>query len=60
MGDDHLKLRLRIGNQRLSAFGYALAARRPEPGTAIRALGPLRLNTWGGRTEVELRLVDFE
>jgi single-stranded-DNA-specific exonuclease len=60
VGDGHLKLKLRVGEQRLGAFGYALAARRPEPGSTIRIAGPLRPDTWGGATGIELRITDFE
>jgi len=60
VGEGHLKLKLRVGEQRLSAFGFDLAARRPAPGSTLRAVGPLRPDTWGGATGVELRLLDFE
>lgn len=60
VGEGHLKLKLRVGEQRLSAFGFNLAARRPAPGCTLRAVGPLRPDTWGGATGVELRLLDFE
>jgi single-stranded-DNA-specific exonuclease len=60
VGDNHLKLRLRAGGERLSAFGRELSARRPTPGSIVRAVGSLRPDTWNGGTGVELRLLDFE
>jgi single-stranded-DNA-specific exonuclease len=60
VGDNHLKLRLRAGGERLSAFGRELSARRPTPGSVVRAVGALRPDTWNGGTGVELRMLDFE
>jgi single-stranded-DNA-specific exonuclease len=60
VGEGHLKLRLALGNDALPAFGYALAERKPEKGATLRAVGHLRLDTWGGRNGLELRLLDFE
>jgi len=59
-GADHLKLSLRIGGQRLSAFGFQLGARAEEVGGRICALGSLRPDTWKGGENVELWLADFE
>lgn len=57
--DAHLKLRLRVGPQRLSAFGYELgrhAAGLPE---VVDILGYVRLDSWRGGEHVELRLLDL-
>ena len=60
VGDNHLKLRLRSGQERLTAFGRELSSRRPPPGSMVRAVGSLRADTWNGGTGLELRLLDFE
>ncbi len=60
VGTGHLKLSLRAGGQRLSAFGFRLGERVEEVGASICALGTLRPDTWKGGEQVELWLTDFE
>jgi single-stranded-DNA-specific exonuclease len=59
-GAGHLKLSLRVGRQRLSAFGFQLGPRLDEVGSRICAMGSLRPDTWKGGENVELWLTDFE
>jgi single-stranded-DNA-specific exonuclease len=59
VGSGHLKLGLRAGEQRVSAFGLDMGARAPELGQSIDAVGSLRPDTWNGGEQVELRLIDF-
>ncbi len=56
---EHLKLELRVGRRRLSAFGGKLGARVGEVGEKIRAVGELRPDTWRGGGALELSLRDF-
>ena len=60
VGNGHLKLALRTGEQRMAAFGLDMAARAPERGRSINAVGLLRPDTWAGGEQVELRLLDFD
>jgi single-stranded-DNA-specific exonuclease len=57
VGQDHLKLTLRIGARELSAFGYELGAKKAELGERIRAYGPLRPDTYRGGDRVEMRIL---
>jgi single-stranded-DNA-specific exonuclease len=59
-GEDHLKLDLRVGASRLSAFGPRMAKRAPGRGRTIAAIGALRPDTWRGRDAVELRIDDLQ
>jgi single-stranded-DNA-specific exonuclease len=60
VGTGHLKLTLRVGEQRLSAFGYRLGQRASEVGASVSVLGTLKPDTWKGGDQVELFLTDFE
>ncbi len=60
VGNDHLKLSLRVGDRELSAFGYELGAQRQALGPAIRLYGPLRTDTYRGGDRVELRILHVE
>lgn len=58
VGEGHLKLRLMVNGQRLSAFGFQLAAQGlPQSGVTVQVLGSLRPDTWVGGDAVELRLL---
>lgn len=57
---EHLKLALKIGNKRISAFGFQQGERSGMVGNTITALGVLRPDTWGGGDLVELWLSEFE
>lgn len=59
VGRGHLKLRLRVGEQSLSAFGLDLGERLPTRGQVIDAVGSLRLDNYRGDGSLELRLQDF-
>jgi single-stranded-DNA-specific exonuclease len=59
VGERHLKLGLEVGERRLSAFGLDMAERKPGVGQALSAVGPLRIDTWNGGDQLELRLLDF-
>lgn len=57
VGEGHLKLQLKAGGQRLSAFGYRLATCGvPAVGTQVQLFGTLRRDTWMGGEAVEFRL----
>lgn len=56
VGAGHLKLLLRIGARELSAFGYDLAASRPDLASSARVYGNLRPDSYRGGEAVELRI----
>jgi single-stranded-DNA-specific exonuclease len=62
--DRHLKLTLAgPAGQTLAALGWGMASRLPEipmGGATLRLAGTPFLNTWNGRTSVELELKDFQ
>jgi single-stranded-DNA-specific exonuclease len=60
VGNEHLKLSLRVGNQRFSAFGFQQGKKSVSIGKTISAVGMLRPDTWGGGDQVELWLSEFE
>jgi single-stranded-DNA-specific exonuclease len=60
VGRGHLKLKVSVGRDRLSAFGLDLGHRAPEAGASIAAVGSLRPDAWRGGEHVELRLLEFE
>jgi single-stranded-DNA-specific exonuclease len=60
VGRGHLKLTLRAGGGRLSAFGVDMGDRVPEPGRSVAVLGVLRPDTWNGGEQVELRIAQLE
>jgi hypothetical protein len=51
---------LRVGARELSAFGYELAARKPEVASRARVFGHLRPDSYRGGECVEMRIVDIE
>ncbi len=59
VGEGHLKLRLRVGETRLSAFGYQLASARPSVGSVLDVVGALRPDAWRGDGSLELRVEAF-
>jgi single-stranded-DNA-specific exonuclease len=60
VGGAHLKLMLRFGDRKLSAFGFNMAHRKIAPGHQICAIGSLRPDLWRGKNSVELWLSEFE
>lgn len=58
VNDRHLKLTLRLGRERLEAFGYDLAHRRDALGAAVDVVGALRPDAFRGGDAVALRIVD--
>ncbi len=58
-GDAHLKLRLRVGPERLWAFGYELGSRAASLPDVVDVLGHVRLDTWRGGQAVELRVMEL-
>jgi len=64
VGQDHLKLLLR--QQRGAVFGAiafkrgALLGERAQNGARLAAVFTPRLNTWNGRTTVELEIKDIK
>jgi len=57
VGQGHLKLRVRVGQSRLSAFGYELAEQGvPSPGTIVQLIGHLRPDTYRGGDAIEFRV----
>ena len=59
VGDSHLKLALRVGERELSAFGYELAARKPELGSRMRIVGHVRPDTFRGGDAIEVRILEL-
>ena len=59
VGDGHLKLEVRVGNGRLSAFGYGLGAKRPKAGSRVHIAGSLQPDNWRGGDNIEMRLRDI-
>jgi single-stranded-DNA-specific exonuclease len=60
VGTGHLKLNLRVGQERVSAFGFEFASRAPALGQCIDAVGMFRADHWAGQDQVELRLLAFD
>jgi single-stranded-DNA-specific exonuclease len=60
VGGAHLKLAMRFGSQKVSAFGYQMGKRGVKVGNSICAMGALRPDTWRGGDSVELWLSEFE
>ena len=56
VGDGHLKLVLRVGNQRLTAFGWDLAHELSRIGAEVSLVGSLRPDSYRGGEAVELRI----
>jgi single-stranded-DNA-specific exonuclease len=56
VGDGHLKLVLRVGSQRLTAFGWDLAHELSRIGRDVSVVGALRPDSYRGGEAVELRI----
>ena len=56
VGQGHLKLILRVGNDRLPAFGFDLGHEIDRLGREVSVVGALRPDDWRGGEAVELRL----
>jgi single-stranded-DNA-specific exonuclease len=56
VGSGHLKLALRIGKERLPAFGYGLGPEVERIGDKASIVGSLRPDTWRGGEAVELKI----
>lgn len=59
VGEKHLKLHLRHGDQRLSAIGFGMAEAPIEEGAALDILHSPEYNEWNGTRSIELRLRDY-
>jgi single-stranded-DNA-specific exonuclease len=59
VGEGHLKLALRVGDSRLSAFGWELGALAGELGPRVDLFGSLRPDSWRGGDAIELRIDGF-
>lgn len=59
VGQGHLKLALRMGDRRLSAFGWELGDHSGEVGARVDLLGSLRPDSWRGGDAIELRITGF-
>jgi len=59
-GGAHLKLELRVGPSKFSAFGYELGPRAAGLGSRVNVLGHFRPDTWRGAGHVEMRIVEVE
>jgi len=59
VGRGHLKLGLRVGTERVSAFGLDLGERLPTRGALLDLVGALRIDGYRGDGSLELRLTDF-
>ncbi len=63
MKERHMKLTLAGGNGRtFAAVGWGMSRRAAElePGMKLRVAGSPFLNTWNGRTSVEVEMKDFQ
>ncbi len=58
VGADHRRLRLADGAVERAAIGFGMAA-RGDPSPWIDVLYEAQRNTWRGRTNIQLRLLDF-
>ncbi|MCA9581534.1 MAG: single-stranded-DNA-specific exonuclease RecJ, partial [Myxococcales bacterium] len=58
-GGSHLKLGVRLGRARLSAFGFDMADRAPTEGNPVSLVGHLRPDTWRGGDAVELHITSM-
>lgn len=56
VGDGHLKLEVRLGRRRLSAFGLGMSGTDVAEGQRVQLLGTLRPDSYRGGEAVELRL----
>lgn len=56
VGDGHLKLMLRVGSERLGAFGWDMASELSRIGRDVSVVGTLRPDGYRGGEAVELRL----
>lgn len=56
VGDNHLKLALRIGKTRLPCFGMGLGAELDQLGSTVSLVGSLRADSYRGGGSVELRI----
>lgn len=60
VGDGHLKLKLRVGDQQVSAFGRDMGGLRDELPDIVCPLGSLRPDHWRGGGSLELSLVRLQ
>lgn len=56
VGQGHLKLSLRLGERRLSAFGWEMGDLAGEVGARVDLFGNLRPDGWRGGDAIELRI----
>ncbi len=56
VGTGHLKLSLRVGKDRVSAFGYGMGEHVERIGETANIVGTLRPDTWRGNDAVELKI----
>ncbi|HEY8427684.1 MAG TPA: single-stranded-DNA-specific exonuclease RecJ, partial [Sandaracinaceae bacterium] len=59
VGDGHLKLALRVGDRRLTAFGWELGEHADALGLRVDVFGSLRPDGWRGGDAIELRIEGF-
>jgi single-stranded-DNA-specific exonuclease len=58
VGDRHLRLALRVGRDRIEAFGYDMGNRLDGLGYVVDVVGALGPNGYRGGDSVEMRIVD--
>src|SRR5690606_18205989 len=56
VGEGHLKLALRAGERRLTAFGWEMGDRADSIGARVDLFGSLRPDSWRGGDAIELRI----
>jgi single-stranded-DNA-specific exonuclease len=56
VGEGHLKLALRVGDQRLTAFGWEMGDLAGALGEKVDLFGSLRPDSWRGGDAIELRI----
>lgn len=59
VGEGHLKLALRMGERRLTAFGWELGELADSLGPRVHVFGSLRPDSWRGGDAIELRIEGF-
>ncbi len=59
VGEGHLKLTLRAGDRRLTAFGWEMGDLAGELGARVNVFGSLRPDSWRGGDAIELRIDGF-
>jgi len=60
VGDKHLKLTVRQGEDTVEAIGFGLADRHPLHGKRIDMVFIPEINKWQGHESIQLRIIDLD